>query len=118
MPDTFVPPKSPSVSGYGNETEAGVRAARFEPPYSQRSPMGVQNLSTDVKLTFRNLSSADRDAIVSFFETRKGVEAFSYQVPGDAAAKLWTCARWGKAPEKNKLDWRVTCSFEYQGDLT
>ena len=118
MPETFTPPKSPSRSGYGNDTEAGVRKASFEPPYSQRSPMGVQNLSTEVRLTFNNLSPADRDLIVNFMIARRGYQAFNYHVPGEAASRLWTCARWGILPEENKVDWSVSVELEYQGDAT
>ncbi|MEL6960460.1 MAG: phage tail protein [Pseudomonadota bacterium] len=117
MPVLFVPPKPPSVRNAGVTKEVEVRRVNFEGRYSQRSRTGPNALAASVRLSFANLTEAQRDVLDAFFEARGGTEAFRYQPPGLGTEKLWSCSEWGFAPERNKVNWSFTATLIQEFDI-
>lgn len=114
----FVPPKSPSAPRLSIAKKAAVRRAEFEGGYSQRSGAGPNPVSSGVKLTFTRLQPFERDEIDAFLTARAGKESFRYQVPGMPDPLLWTCAEWEVKPERSKVLWTVTASFQQEFDIS
>lgn len=117
MPETFNPPKPPSVNGFNMPEVANHVRVTFEGQYSQRAKKGPNAISRKGTVTFTNLTLAQRDEILSFLRAREGVEAFYFQLPGDSSPVLWTCAKWRSPPEKNKVDWRLTMNLIEEFDI-
>ncbi|MCP3971685.1 MAG: phage tail protein [Rhodobacteraceae bacterium] len=117
MADAFTPPKPASVSGYNYQEEAGVNRAQFEGNYSQRSGSGPNAWQGRVKLSWRNLTLVQLDAIRGFIRPRNGRAAFLYQVPGTSAPELWTCPNLNVRPERNKQHWAIALDLVRENDL-
>ncbi|WP_321829743.1 phage tail protein [Thalassovita sp.] len=118
MPTTFDPPKRPSTRGFRIKEASARQRVMLEGGYSQRAAVGPHPTAVSGKITFANLTVAEKEEIVSFLRDRRGVEAFFFQLPSEMQPRLWTCAEWDIAPEKNKVDWRVSMTLTEEFDLS
>lgn len=90
---TFEPPINPSYPVKGRRSPK-VLTVPFGDGYSERVRYGINTNPAQVTLTWVNITTAERDAIVEFLEARGGHEAFVYQPPGFSAAVKWVCPNW------------------------
>ena len=58
-----------------------VLLATFGDGYEQRAVSGINNLKEQYSVSFNNRPKAEIDDIVSFFNAKEGVTAFSFTVP-------------------------------------
>ena len=77
--------------------------------YSQRAPDGIQLLRDTWPLTFSARTDADRDAILSYFETREGAESFEWVTPFGETGQF-VCLEWDTTLDSCGLS-TVTATF-------
>ena len=58
-----------------------VNRISFGDGYEQRAVAGINNLREEYSVSFNNRPKAEIDDIVSFFNAKEGVTAFSFTVP-------------------------------------
>jgi phage-related protein len=87
---TFNPPIPPSPS-VESKREFRVLEAAFGDGYTQVAEDGINNESNDTSLVWNNLTTAEANAIILFFQARKGAESFYYQIPGSTVVRRWRC---------------------------
>lgn len=87
----------PTYSGSA-EHKPKVHKAEFGDGYTQRTPVGLNNDLRTWRLTFRDRTDAERDAIMAFLRARKGAEPFDWTDTFNYAAK-WTCEEYSATPE-------------------
>jgi phage-related protein len=95
---TFTPSVDPSASGTSKDTVAQVKRAEFGDGYSQRARDGLNSVKRTVTLSWDALTTAEADALESFFETQAGADLFTYTLPQESTAYKWTCSHWRRAP--------------------
>jgi phage-related protein len=100
---TFAPPVAPSV-GTRKSVTARVLTAQFGDGYAQRAVDGLNAVTRKASLAWEALRPHDADDIEAFFEERSGARAFSYTLPGETNAHLWTCAEW----TRSGVDFEIT----------
>lgn len=75
-----------------------VRRAQFGDGYSQRSRDGINSRTSSWSLSFTNRSQAEADAIIAFLDARGGVEAFTFDLPGENSGRLYVCEDYARTP--------------------
>jgi len=79
--------------------------------YIERTAMGINTNAATLNLSWSNISEAEKDDIIDFFEPLLAVEAFLYQPPGFAAQKKWLATEWGS--ELTNADvWNVSATLQ------
>lgn len=92
---TFTPPSGVSLSpGSATTHEPRVLRADFGDGYVQRTGDGLNALSRKLEATFQALTNTEADAILSFFEDRKGYLPFLWTLPGEATPRQWIAKSW------------------------
>ena len=102
--------------GMSWKTEPQVLKNEFGDGYTQRISKGLNNLKQNITVNFANRTKADADDIVAFFETKKGVTAFTFTVPdsnsgsSELAVKV-ICPDWSQNWEHDDY-YSVNATFE------
>tara|TARA_R100000008_G_C3556773_1_gene153682 strand:+ start:392 stop:769 length:378 start_codon:yes stop_codon:yes gene_type:complete len=102
--------------GMGWSTDPQVIKNEFGDGYTQRISRGLNNLKQDIKVNFANRTKADIDDIVAFFESKKGVTAFTFTVPdsnsgsSELAVKV-ICTQWNQVWEHDDY-YSLSATFE------
>lgn len=102
--------------GMSWKTEPQVLKNEFGDGYTQRLSKGLNSLKQNITVNFANRTKADVDDIVAFFETKKGVTAFTFTVPdsnsgsSELAVKV-ICTDWSQNWENDDY-YSVTATFE------
>ncbi len=102
--------------GMSWKTEPQVLKNEFGDGYTQRISNGLNNLKQNLTVNFANRTKADVDDIVAFFETKKGVTAFTFTVPdsnsgsSELAVKV-ICPDWSQNWEHDDY-YSVNATFE------
>tara|TARA_B100000131_G_C18020377_1_gene574307 strand:+ start:757 stop:1134 length:378 start_codon:yes stop_codon:yes gene_type:complete len=102
--------------GMSWKTEPQVLKNEFGDGYTQRISKGLNNLKQNITVNFANRTKADVDDIVAFFETKKGVTAFTFTVPdsnsgsNELAVKV-ICTDWSQNWEHDDY-YSVNATFE------
>jgi phage-related protein len=87
-----------------------VRVTSFGDGYEQRQADGINARSDLWDLQFQNRTDVETSAILSFLETRAGVEAFDWTPPTESTAIRVVCREWTKSLNRNNLN-AVTAQF-------
>jgi phage-related protein len=105
----WTPPVAPDPPVMMDETPAANRFS-FGDGYSQDAPRGLNSIPSKVTISFSNLYTSDKDAILQFLRARKGVEPFWWQQPNEQMRR-WVSPSWNV--EQQGWDrWRVTARIE------
>lgn len=105
----WTPPRNPDAPAQGDE-KPNLNIASFGDGYKRRAPKGLNHIDFQVAISFSNLYSSEKDAIVQFMRARGGVQPFWWQQPNELMRR-WVCSRW--AVEQQGFDrFRVTCQLE------
>mgnify|MGYP003956118785 CR=1 FL=1 len=64
--------------GVSRSNTPNVLKAQFGDGYQQRIALGINSIAQEFSVSFANRAKADIDDIVTFFEGKKGVTAFTY----------------------------------------
>lgn len=89
MPLTLTLPRNPNQSSYNENTTYRVQTARFGDGYEQRVSDGINTTIKQVQLGFDNLTSAEKDSVMTFLNARGGFESFFYTLPSESTPRLW-----------------------------
>ena len=95
--------------GLKSKNEAYVLEARFGDGYIQRVPGGIQNIQTELSLSFE-LSLEDTKLLIDFLEEHKGAKAFLWKDPLQEKLEKFICKEW----EVEASWWntrKVNCQF-------
>lgn len=93
-----------------------VRGVNFGDGYSQRSADGLNVEIEEWSLLWENITAAEAQVLVDFFDARYGVEAITYTMPKDSVSKKWVVKSYNRVPESDAYD-RVEAVFERVYDL-
>lgn len=74
-----------------------VDAAAFGDGYVQRIGKGINNAGEVWSLNFSARTTAERDAILAFFESLNGITPFDWTSPRGTVGR-WVCTEWGLTP--------------------
>ena len=113
--------------GYTRQTQPRVLTAQFGDGYSQRLIDGINPLQETINVSFKTREKAEIDHIISFFESKGGVTAFTFTVdqqyyssPGtssetdvtssDELALNVICSSWNKTHDYGDY-WSATATF-------
>ena len=66
--------------GYTRNTQPRVLVSQFGDGYSQRLIDGINPLAETINVSFNTRDKAEIDHIISFFESKGGVTAFTFNV--------------------------------------
>ena len=64
-----------------------VLLASFGDGYEQRIPLGINSIIEEYSVTFKTRTKAQIDAIVTYFDTLKGVTNFTFTIPYNGGEK-------------------------------
>lgn len=105
----WTPPRHPDAPAQG-DSKPNLRVAKFGDGYTARRPAGLNHIEATRSISFSNIYTTEKDAIVQFLRARGGWQPFWWQQPGEPMRR-WVCGRW--AEEQQGWDrWRVTCQLE------
>jgi phage-related protein len=90
MTDTFLPPRAPSVQVAGQTTFRVIRTD-FGDGYSQRAKDGLNTVAVEWALEWDNVTSAEVDTMVAFFDAKAGAESFFWTPPRATTQSKWLC---------------------------
>ena len=100
MPDIF--PYSSKVSKAATrDSKPNVVAASFGGGYSQRISQGINTLAEEWDLSFSSQPLNIADGIVTFLESKRGVDSFFFNPPFSSATYLVTCSEWSTEYESH-----------------
>lgn len=105
---TFEPPVAPSP-GTTFKPKVKVLETEFGDGYTQSTPNGLNNIREHAQFRWNGLELWQMQAIIGFFEARKGAEVFYYRPAGYADPLKWTCKEWEKTFDNGV--WKITASF-------
>lgn len=88
-----------------------VRKSQFGDGYEQRMADGINSRPQSWSLQFANRDDSTTASILSFLETRNGVEAFDWTPPNEGTAIKVVCREWTKTVIKNNLN-NVAATFD------
>lgn len=91
---TFTPAIRPDV-GSGGSHQFRTLTANFGDGYDQEAADGINPLKSTYTLNWSNLTVAQADAVIAFFDARGGYEAFNYTIPGQSTAYKFRCKQYG-----------------------
>ena len=80
--------------GTASSTTPRVLRANFGDGYAQRVGDGINTLDRKVKLQFRHITWAERDAMEAFLNRHAGYRSFLFWYPGDPAPAKWIAPSW------------------------
>ncbi|MFZ5760942.1 MAG: phage tail protein [Thermodesulfobacteriota bacterium] len=104
---------------YGSSPEPVTpRVQRFEfgDGYTQRIGLGLNQIRENWDVIFKDISAAEKDAIVVFLKAMAGAEAFYWTPIGESVPRKYTCPEWLPVPQEGGL-WTVTAKFIEEFDL-
>jgi phage-related protein len=113
--------------GYTRQTQPRVLSTAFGDGYSQRLIDGINPLKETINVSFKTRTKEEIDHIISFFESKGGVTAFTFTVnqqyyssPGtssetdvtssDELALKVVCSAWNKTYDYADY-WSATATF-------
>lgn len=99
----------PSFSTKATKT-ANLYEAKFGDGYSQRTPMGLNNVVQSWDVAFTNISTALATSIDTFLAGQGGSEPFYWTPPYQAQAKF-ICKAWRWEPSATDKN-TVTATFD------
>lgn len=97
-------------------TKTRVLRANFGDGYSQRAIDGLNQQRDEWTVSFNNLSDADADTLVAFYEQQAGSSYFTWTPPREATSKKWIVSEWQRTPNTGDFD-TVTAKYEQVHDL-
>lgn len=112
---TFSPPVHPDF-GMGRKYKPKVLMAQFGDGYAQRAADGTNNNPVALSATWTNLTRAERDYIVNFFDTCNGVASFRYAYVDEPQPKVYICPEWDDVLN-DAGGYTVTASLQQVYDL-
>ena len=114
---TFVPPINPIYRSSNDQVSPRTLIAQFGDGYEQRAADGLNSLERDVNLVFDNLTVAQTDTVIAFFEARGGNEAFDYTLPWESTLRQFRVESWRTTPKSFDTN-TVTARFREVFDIT
>lgn len=112
---TTLPDIQPDNVSSRKSTKARVVRTNFGDGYSQRIGDGLNAVRDEWNVQWTNITAADKETLVQFFEGLAGVTSFQWTPQGDSAAKNFTCAEWNVTP-KNAYYYSLTAKFTQEFD--
>ncbi|QND84619.1 Phage minor tail protein [Chromobacterium vaccinii] len=113
MADTFT--WMPSVN-METETTPAVTVSKFGDGYSQRTPVGINNLADTFTLAFNNRSPVEIAAIDAFLTKQRGVSWFWFTGADGNRVKV-ICQKPWKRMDPVTGSASLTCTFEQVFDI-
>jgi phage-related protein len=65
------------------------KVVSFGDGYKQRNTEGINFEQRKLSITFTNLSTADKDALLNITRNSRGVTAIDWECPGDGVTQKW-----------------------------
>jgi|ERR1043165_6513390 phage-related protein len=115
MTDTFIPPRAPSISVAGQTTYRVIRTD-FSDGYSQRARDGLNSIVREWALVWDNVTPAEADTMVAFFNDKGGAESFFWTAPRDVTQSKWLCTEHSRTIVQFDRD-TVSAKFQRVYDL-
>lgn len=116
MPDTF-PTTVPSPDFNSKKTvKPRILENDFGDGYTQRAADGLNSLRREWSVSWTNLTTAQKNILIGFFESQLGYKAFLWTAPGDTAVRKWTAREWTEEPVAANI-WSITSTFRQEFDL-
>ncbi|MDD9822316.1 MAG: phage tail protein [Gammaproteobacteria bacterium] len=96
----------------GSEASTAARVLRkqFGDGYEQRAADGLNSLRKTYRAQFNARAKAEVDTIDNFLSRKEGYTPFLFTIPGEAAARRWTCEEWRKTRD-SAMRWSLTATF-------
>lgn len=87
------------------------KIVEFGEGYKQRNSDGINVEQRKFSITFTDLSSAEKDALMAIITGAKEVDAIDWQAPDDNVERKWLVTR-PTITWHNGVFWEITCEFE------
>ena len=113
--ETFTPPFNPDW-GLVRQQKPRTLKAEFGDGYAQRAGDGPNNMPVTLDVTWTNLTSAQKNDILTFFKARKGFEAFYYTYQDETTARVYICETWSHT-HSDADNYTVTATLQQVYDL-
>lgn len=88
----------------------------FGDGYSQRARDGLNTAVTEWSLEWDNVTPAEADNMIAFFNDKGGAESFFWTAPRDVTQSKWLCTQHARTIVTIERD-TVTAKFERVYDL-
>lgn len=108
--------KLPDFDGMTREVSHRVAKNNFGDGYTQRVLDGLNTKKEIWQLRWKNIPTAEKDAIVNFLNERAGYQAFSWTAPGSGVSLYYTCEKFSVSPVWVGY-WSVSATFEQVYDI-
>ncbi|MER2268252.1 phage tail protein [Methylobacterium oxalidis] len=105
----------PVAPGSSKQVTPPILTANFGGRYSQRTGDGINPLPRDFAYRSSILPSADIQALEDFLGDRAGYKPFTFLIPGEPAARQFTCEEWS-VDYTTALFWTLTATFKENFD--
>lgn len=92
------------------EVKPNVRQVKFGDGYEQRQANGINTMPRNWSLSFALRDDGEAEAIETFLEARRGVEAFDWIDPRGKQGR-YVCRSWRRVKDRYNLN-TITCAFE------
>lgn len=102
-------------TGFAASNKPKVTMATFGDGYSQRLSFGLNPLAKEWDLTFTNQDLTTAAEIISFLETRNGVDMFTWTPPESTEVKV-ICQEWNEQ-YASPISRTITAKFVQVFDL-
>lgn len=98
------------IWGSGKDVTPKVNKNEFGDGYVERFPDGINHISEKWNITYKNLLTAEKNAIEAFFYERGGYKAFDWAPPAEPVKKF--CATSWKFTPTEAGYWDGGANFE------
>jgi len=109
---TWIPSRS-----FTKTSKPRVTTASFSSGYSQRIQYGINNSIDSWDLGFLNNNLTNGNAIIAFFEDKRGCEMFLFTPPGEAIVYKVICQEW-KVEYTSHISRTITATFNRVYDIS
>lgn len=116
MPDTF--PSSVPAPDFSSKKSVKPRILEndFGDGYTQRAADGLNSMRREWDVSWTNLTLAEKNTLITFFEAQQGYKSFFWTAPGDTAQRKWTVREWRETPVVAN-NWTIQAQFRQEFDL-
>lgn len=113
---TFTPNPAPTYGPTSKTTTPRILETKYGDGYRQRMADGINSLEQQYEAGWENITTAEKNALIALFVGWGGWDAFSWTIPGDSLATVWTCKSWKETP-KTPGYWDLSASFQREFDV-
>ena len=92
------------------DTDVKVLENQFGDGYTQRAADGINSIRDNARVEWKNVTTAEKDALLGVFVSAGGWQTIELTFPGDGAARHFTVKPWGRVPVSAGY-WNVSATF-------